>query len=425
MKVSIYKPRYWTRDLHESKKRWHVCVCHRRSGKTVASLNHLVRDAIMKPNTRYAYIAPTYKQAKNISWEILKEYTEQIDGAKRNESELYIQFANGSRITLYGADNPDALRGMALWGVVYDEYSQQPSNIHSEIIRPALADHKGYAIWIGTPKGKNAFYRQYRYACSGVGEDDEVNPNWNNKEWNPIFLTVEDTGLIDEKELEDSKQSMDSDEYRQEWYCSFEASTKGAYYGKEIEKMRTDKRLTRVPYDESLPVNTFWDLGVSDSTAIGFFQSSGGEHRMIDFYEASGEGLKHYIDILAKKPYTYFRHTAPHDIKVRELGSGKSRLEVAAELGLRFDIAPKLELADGINACRMKLGQLWVDEVKCAKWVDAISQYQKEWDNRAGEFKKKPLHNWTSHAADMTRYWAITPDITYQDFDIGVPKTDW
>ena len=158
----IYTPRQWTYDLHESPERWKVIIVHRRGGKTTACINHLIRDAMRVNGSRYAYIAPTYKQAKNVAWDLLKEFARQIEGVSFNESELRADFANGSRITLFGADNPDALRGLALWGVIFDEYSQQPSNIFTEVIRPALADNKGYGIWIGTPKGKNDFYRLYR-----------------------------------------------------------------------------------------------------------------------------------------------------------------------------------------------------------------------------------------------------------------------
>ena len=180
-----YKPRDYFNALHNAKERWIVIVAHRRAGKTTAVLNHLQRDAIRTPKSKYGYIAPTYKQAKNVAWDILKDCSRPIPRISINESELRVDYPNGSRITLYGADNPDSLRGVGLHGVAFDEYSQQPSNIYSEIIRPALADNKGYAIWIGTPKGKNEFYRLFRKARSGI------------ENWLGILLTVEDTDIID------------------------------------------------------------------------------------------------------------------------------------------------------------------------------------------------------------------------------------
>lgn len=351
-----------------------------------------------KAETKYAYIAPTYKQAKNVAWDILKKYTEKIEGVKYNEAELRTDFQNGSRITLYGADNPDSLRGIGLWGVVFDEYSQQPSNIFTEIIRPALADHKGYAIWIGTPKGKNEFYRLYEQSKK-------------NDKWLGMLLTVDDTKLIPAEELADAKAIMTDDEYKQEWYCSFEAATKGAYYADELSKARTEKRITKVSYDNSLPVYTVWDLGISDSTSIGFFQKYKTEVRMIDYYESRDQGLNSYFKILNDKGYVYARHIAPHDIQVRELTTGKTRLEIAQDLGITFDILPKLGIADGINAGRLMFRRLWIDEEKCQTWLDYIAQYRREWDDNRGMFKDNPLHDFTSHAADMYRYASIGENI--------------
>jgi hypothetical protein len=325
---------------------------------------------------------------------MIKHFAGKVDGVKFNESELRADFLNNSRITLYGADNPDSLRGIGLDGVVFDEYSQQPSNIFTEIIRPALADRKGYAIWIGTPKGKNDFYRLYQTAK----KDDD---------WLGILLTVDDTGLISPEELADSRKVMTDDEYRQEWYCSFEAAIKGAYYADEIANARKEGRITTLSYEREIPVYTYWDLGVSDSTAIGFFQKVNQEVRMIDYLEASDKGLDWYAKELKNRGYLYAKHIAPHDITVRELTTGKSRLEIAQTLGINFDVLPKLAFIDGINAGRLMFSRLWVDETKCARWLDYIAQYCREWDDNRGMFKDAPLHDFTSHAADMYRYCAI------------------
>jgi len=329
-----------------------------------------------------------------VAWDILKQSVNKVYGSRVNESELRVDLLNGSRITLYGADNPDSLRGIGLDGVVFDEYSQQPSNIFTEIIRPALADRQGYAIWIGTPKGKNDFYRLYQQAKT-------------NENWLSLLLTVDDTGLISKEELEDSRKVMTDDEYRQEWYCSFEAAIKGAYYAEEIAKARQEHRITTLSYERELPVYTYWDLGVSDSTAIGFFQKVNQEIRMIDYLESSDKGLDWYAKELKEKPYLYAKHIAPHDITVRELTTGKSRLEIAQGMGISFEILPKLAFSDGINAGRLMFSRLWVDETKCAQWLDYIAQYCREWDDSKGMFKDQPLHNFTSHSADMYRYTAI------------------
>lgn len=412
MEITIpYTPRTWSKKLHNTDKRWNVVVAHRRCGKTVASLNHLQRDALLHNKSRYAYIAPTYKQSKNIAWDLIKEYARCIPNVTFNESELRIDYPNGSRITLYGADNPDSLRGLGLWGVVFDEYSQQPSNIFTEIIRPALADHEGYAIWIGTPKGKNEFYRLYEHSKK-------------EENWLTLHLTVDDTKIINKEELYDAQKLMSEDEFQQEWYCSFEAAIKGAYYAKNLEETRKDKRICPVPYDKFAEVHTWWDLGVSDSTVIGFFQNVGKEWRIIDVYENSGEGLAHYHQVLKEKNYNYGTHYAPHDIMVRELGSGKSRLEMARVLGINFEIAPNLPIDDGINAVRTRFNTLWFDETKCEKFLDDIAMYKKEWDDKRGMFRDKPLHDFTSHSADMLRYWAVTPDLVSKEVKTYRPQWD-
>lgn len=407
-----YTPRNYFYGLHNSKKRWIVCVSHRRSGKTVATLNHLIRDAINKPNSKYAYIAPTYKQAKNVAWDYLKQYSRLIPNIKINEAELRIDYPTGSRITLFGADNPDSLRGLALWGVVFDEYSQQPSNIFSEIIRPALADNLGYAIWIGTPKGKNEFYRLFDQAR-------------NDEERLAIFLTVDDTKIIPQSEIDDSRKVMTEDEFNQEWFCSFEASIKGAYYAKEISRAREEGRITNVPVELSIPVHTFWDLGMSDYTSIGFFQVIGKEKRMIDYYENNGFGLDYYAKVLKEKPYVYGTHNFPHDVEVRELGTGKSRKEVLESLTIKGNIVPNIPKEDGINASRLIFNSMWIDKDKCSQFIDAISQYRKEWDDKKGMFKDSALHDWTSHAADMFRYFAVgSGNLSNSDFQKIMDKNE-
>jgi len=402
-----YKPRKWALDFHDSGKRFSVLVMHRRAGKTVAAVNHLIRAALRNADTKYAYIAPTYKQAKNIAWDNVKEYAKVVPGAKFNESELRCDFPNGSRITLYGADNPDSLRGITLWGVIFDEYSQQPSNIWTEIISPTLSSTQGWAVWIGTPKGKNAFYKLYEDHLT-----DEI--------WYTALLKASESGILPDSELKIQRENMSEDEYLQEYECSWTASIKGAYYSKELQAARNQGRITRVPYDEAIPVHTWWDLGVGDSTAIVFVQNIGKEWRFIDYYEATGEGFRHYAKVLKEKPYIYGKHFAPHDIAVRMLGeNAQTRLEIARGVGIRFEttaegknetsIVPKLSIDDGINAVRMRLGQVWFDETNCQPLIDALTHYRKKWNDNLGDFEDRPFHDWSSHAADAVRYWAVTP----------------
>ena len=327
-----YQPRRLQKFLHKQIpiNRFNVIVAHRRSGKTVMCINHLIRAALTntQPNPRYAFISPTFKQGKSTAWDYIKNYSRNIPYIKFNESELRCDFPNGSRITILGAENDQALRGIFLDGCVFDETQNISPVLFPEVIRPALADRKGWCIFIGTPKGQNYFYQLHKQALE-------------EKDWYTNIFKASKTKILDEEELKAAQTVMSKDLYDQEFECSFQAAITGSYYGKIIEGLEKGGKVSEVPYDDNLGVETWWDLGLKDSTAIWFVQRHRDFLRVIDYYENSGEGLDFYADILDSKPYKYDRHIAPHDIKVRELGAfGKSRLESALELGISFDVAP-------------------------------------------------------------------------------------
>jgi hypothetical protein len=225
-------------------------------------------------------------------------------------------------VRLYGADNPDALRGLYLDGVVLDEYADMDPRVWSEVIRPALADRQGWAVFIGTPKGRNAFFELWRRA--------QAEPDWF-----ALMLKASETGLIPQKELDLAARDLTGDQYAQEFECSFEAAIIGAYYGVLMRQAEADGRIAGVPYDPAARVWTAWDLGIRDATAIWFAQVVGREIHLIDYYEASGVDLGHYVREVAGRPYTYAGHIVPHDARAKELGTGKSRLEVMEALGLK------------------------------------------------------------------------------------------
>ena len=393
--VIPYKPRRLQKFLHNQipKHRFNVIVAHRRSGKTVLCINHLIRAALTnpQPNPRYAFIAPTFKQGKSTAWDYIKNYCRNIPYIKFNESELRCDFPNGSRITILGAENDQALRGIFLDGCVFDETQNISPVLFPEIIRPSLADRKGWCIFIGTPKGQNYFYKLHKQALE---EED-----W----WTGTYKASQ-TKVLDDKELSAAQRVMSKDLYEQEFECSFQAAITGSYYGKIIEELEKSNRITDVPYDENLKTETWWDLGLKDSTAIWFVQRLQSQLRIIDYYENSGEGLDFYADVLDSKPYKYDRHIAPHDIKVRELGAyGKSRLETALELGISFDIAPKLSIEDGIEMVRKTLPQCYFDKNKTYQGTEALKAYQKKWDEKNQCFKNRPTHNFASHPSDAFR----------------------
>lgn len=396
--VIPYAPRPLQRDIHDKldQTRFGVVVCHRRFGKTVMAVNHLVKGALTckQENPRFGYVAPTYAQGKQVAWDYLKHYTSVIPGVSYNESELRADLPNGGRVRIFGADNPDAMRGIYLDGVVCDEFGLMKGRTWSEVLRPALADRKGWALFIGTPNGKNAFYDLRNMAKGSEG-------------WFLSEFKASETAILDSQELADAKRSMTEDEYAQEFECSFEASVRGAVYAKELAKLRSDNRVLRLPYDPSLPVSTAWDLGVGDSTAIWFVQQHHAEVRIIDYYEASGEGLQHYARVLDSRGYKYARHIAPHDIQVKELGSGRTRLETAQALGIRFEALKPVSLEDGINAVRMLLPRCYFDEEKTRAGLETLQNYRWDFNQRLDEFKPVPMHDWASHGADAFRYLAL------------------
>lgn len=208
-------------------------------------------------------------------------------------------------------------------------------------------------------------------------------------------------------------ENMKRDEYDQ-WLNIYDGQPKlvadGAIYKDELHKMRADGRITSVPVDDILPVYTVWDLGVSDSTVIWFVQVYGKEPRLVDYYEANGEGIDHYIKLIKSKGYDYGGHFAPHDIKVREFTSGKSRLETAKTMGIDFTTVTNISIDDGIDATRQLLKTVWIDEKRCARGIECVQNYRREYNDKMQEFKPRPVHDWASHAADALRYVALSID---------------
>ena len=401
MHVEIpYTPRELQNKLHEdlNNYRFAVLACHRRFGKTVMLINHLIRAALQNKlvNPRYAYIAPTYKQAKNIAWDYLKMFAGSIPTTRFNETELRCDLPNGARITLLSSENPDSLRGLALDGVCIDEVAQIEPKLWNEIIRPALSDRKGFCYFIGTPAGmSNLFYELYQHAVA----DDK---------WYAYTAPASKTKIIDQEELDAAKKQMGDTKYRQEFECDWVANIEGSIYGKIMKKLEDNKQITLMAYDPTLLVSTVFDIGVGDSTAIVFFQKLGNTIRIIDFYENRREGLPHYIQVLKEKDYIYDKHFAPHDIEVQEFSSGKTRREVAYQLGIRFRILPKLPLEDGIHSLKMILPRCYFNLDKTKPLIDALRHYHRKYNEKMKMFNNKPVHDWSSHACDAMRYLAIS-----------------
>jgi phage terminase large subunit len=392
-----YAPRDQFVPFHMRTQRWACLVAHRRAGKTVACLMDLLDAALRcdKRDGRFAFISPTYAMAKDAVWLYLKRFTADIPGVEQRESDLMVILPNGARVRLYGSDNYHRLRGIFLDGCILDEYADMAPQAWPEVIRPALSDRRGWAVFIGTPRGRNDFWRIHEHA--------KQDPTWFS-----AVLKASETGLLPEEELADLRKMLTPEAFEQELQCSFDAAILGAYYGRDIVALEAAGRVGDVPHDPVLPVHTAWDLGVGDSTAIWFFQVVGGDIHVIDHYEAHGHGLPHYAAVLMARGYTYGRHYVPHDAKARDLGTGRTRVETMRTLLGRWpDVLAQNDVMDGINAARLTLPRCRFDAIRCADGLEALRQYRAEFNDKTKAFTDRPRHDWTSHTADAFRYLAM------------------
>lgn len=390
-----YSPREAQLEIHQAvdNHRFVVVVAHRRFGKTVAAINEAIRAAIncTLERPRIGYIAPTYSQAKRVAWDYLTHFTRPL-GAQANIAELRVDFWD-RRIQLYGSDNPDALRGQYFDLVVLDEIADQNPKIWNEIIRPALADRRGKAIFIGTPKGQNHFKELRDRAETEQG-------------WALLEFRASQTGIVPEDELKAAEREMGPDKYAQEFECSFNAAIEGAYYGKIMNDLESQNRFCKIARDDLLKTYCAWDLGVGDSTAIWVAQMLGKEVRLLDFIENHGVGLDWYVRELTERGWVKAEHLLPHDVQVRELGTGRSRLEVLQEAGLDCTVVPRMGVDDGIQAVRQLLPNCWFNVPETKQGVDCLRNYRREFDEKRNVFFDKPLHDWASHGSDAFRYLA-------------------
>lgn len=390
--INLSQLREWQKTYIKNKKRFNVLVVHRRAWKTVwAVLDTLI--VAVKEKWDYWYIAPTYRQAKKIAWRMIQKFWDQIKWFSYNASELIVTYTNGSTISLFGAENPDSLRWLDLRWVIFDEYAQQPSWIYSEIIFPMINANWWWVTWIWTPKGKNSFYKLYQRAI----KDDR---------FFTMLLRYTETKLLSEEQIADARKEMTEEEFEQEYNCSWEAYMRGSVYGKELSLAHSEWRVKESLYDPALQVYTFWDLGISDAMSIWFVQITGWQIRIIDRYSNTGYWLEHYAEVIKNKPYKYADHYFPHDIRQREISTGLTRLETAIRLLGNCKVVPMSTIESGIDAGRLLFKNIWIDS-SLEEFINNLSLYQYEWDDKLWQFKKQPIHDFTSHDADWFRYMAI------------------
>ncbi len=394
-----YQPRDPQNTIHRAVRdnRFVVCVAHRRMGKTVAAINQLIHSALKndQANPRYAYIAPTYAQAKRVAFDYLVEFTRPL-GAKVNIAELRVDFM-GRRISLYGSENSDSLRGQYFDGVVLDEVGDQNPQIWNSVLRPALADRLGWCLFVGTPKGSNHFKDFRDRARSADG-------------WKLLEFKASETQLLSPQELSSAKNEMGADKYNQEFECSFDSPVEGSYYGKLINEAEEANRIGIVPRDDLCRTYTAWDLGMSDSTSIWVAQVVGKEIRLVDYVENHSQSLEWYVNWLRDNNWHKATHILPHDVEVREMGTGRSRKEMLMESGLEITIAPKLSVADGIQAVRRMLPRCWFNRETVKQGLDCLRNYRRVYDEKRNVFFDTPLHDFASHGSDAFRYLAVGLD---------------
>jgi len=406
-----FNPRLYQLDLLralDSGYKRAMAVYHRRAGKDKTLFNLTIKKALERIGVYY-YFFPEFAQGRRVIWDGIdgggfafrNHIPKQLVG-RANSTDMKITLTNGSIIQIVGTDKFDKVRGANPVGCVFSEYAfQNPAAW--DVVRPILAENNGWAVFNSTPNGKNHFYKLYQMALE--------NPSWFTQN-----ITVEDSidengkRYVGEDVVEEERLSGMSEEMiQQEFYNSFTSNSEGFYYLSYMDEAEKEGRIGNVPYDPTIPVDTWWDIGVGDSTAIWFTQTVKKEIHVIDFYQYNSVGLEHYAKYLQRLPYVYGIHNFPHDMSNTEFGTGRTRLEVAEDLfkSEKLNIVQKVGLEDGINAVRMIMSRCWFDEKKCRKGIDALFNYHRQWDDKFKEYKNKPVHDWASHPSDAFRYFAV------------------
>jgi hypothetical protein len=401
MEVELdYSPRIQFEPFHIRRQRFACIVAHRRAGKTVACVHELIIRALHTPkkNARYGYIAPFRQQAKNIAWVYLKEATRKFAISIR-ESDLRVELPNGAWISLYGSDNPDALRGVYFDGIVIDEFGDCRPSLWAEVIIPTLADREGWAVVIGTPKGKNQFWEFWELSK----KDDR---------WFSLTLKASQTGIISKSELDQMRSVMSDAQYAQELECSFEAPVLGTYYAGIINMMEIKGQIGpgACKYDPIFPVHAVGDLGYTDSCAWWFWQPRPDGIAIIDYEEAHSQPLQYYFDLLENKGYEYETIWLPHDARAKTLQTGKSTVEqflIEYKEKCNIDIVPQLKVQHGIDALRLTLPNCYINSETCNDGIEALRAYRRQFNEDRKAFSDKPLHDWSSHGSDSARYMAL------------------
>jgi hypothetical protein len=403
-----YQMPFWTAMERGCKRA--IPIWHRRAGKDDAVL-HWTATAAHERKGVYWHMLPQANQARKAVWDAINPHTglKRIDEAfplalraSTRSQDMAIEFKCGSMWQLVGSDNFNSLVGSPPIGIVFSEWALADPAAWA-YLSPILEENGGWAVFITTPRGKNHAYRMLQNAKKNAGE------------WFSQVLTIDDTGILSAERYEAIRKDRMAEfgevfgnaMCEQEYRCSFEAAILGAYFSKEMADADREGRVCDVMADPSQPVHTAWDLGVDDSTAIWFFQVLAGGLHIVDYYESSGVGAEHYVDVLKERAYPYGKHFVPHDAKVKEWGSGRTRVEALQGFKLNPQLVPDHSFADGIQAARTTIPRCRFDADRCERGLDALRSYHAKYDEEARTLAKIAVHDWSSHGADAFRYMAM------------------
>lgn len=380
---------------------------HRRAGKDLTAWNWMILAALQRVGTYY-HVFPSYTQGKKVIWlgkdrdgtRFLDYIPKQLIKGKPHETEMRVDLRNGSVLQVVGTDNIDSLMGTNIVGTVMSEYAIQDPRGWL-FLSPILAENQGWSIFTTTPRGKNHAYEL-----------------WNNvtqlERWFTSKQTVDDTGAVPQSVIDGERATGVPEEIiQQEYYCSFAVGNVGSYFGMQIEKLEQAGHMVPRIYDPRLPVHTAWDIGMNDATAIWFIQMHGTSIRLIDYFESNNQGLPYYVRVLQDKPYTYGVHLAPHDIAVRDWGTGISRIETAADLGLYFEPVTRRKKDEQVHAAHILLPRCVFDSEHAGRGIEALREYHREYDEVAKVYKDQPVKNWARHGADA--FMILATGVDYLD----------
>jgi len=405
--------RWYQRPFHEylvnTPRARAIEIAHRRWGKdeiVLAATCELAHKRVAS----YWHCLPEYEQGRKALWNAINANTgkRRIDEAfppeireSKDEQQMLIKLKCGSTWQIIGSDRYDATVGAGVAGIAYSEWALANPSAWA-YHRPMLEENNGWAAFITTPRGRNHAKAMFDMA--------KANPRWFAE-----VSTVHDTGALTPEQIQESiteyvalyGEDMGRAQFEQEYLCSFNAAILGAFYAREMLAVRNTDRVQEFDPVEGKPVHTAWDIGVRDDTSIWWFQVIAGRVFILDCYTASGVGVDHYAEICHAKEWMRGNDYVPHDAKVKEWGTGRTRTETMRGLGLNPVLVPMATKLDGVQAVRSTLPKCVFHTRTEPIGMSALEQYRREWDDEKKTFKASEVHDWTSHLADAFRYLSL------------------